>query len=474
MVALAGGRSGFGASHSATVIGSRAAVAMVACVTLAAIAMRVILAHAPAGVGLQLSQPFAVLTGAGTFGAIAFGVLAIGLAGATAAYFVSMRERSNLEALDSRAVRRAALAAIGVVAACWLVPVAFSSDVYAYAAYAEAALRGADPFARIVLSGSGQTTAALRMQWGAAVPACVYGWGFVATAAAVTWLTVPMGLAAQLDGLRLTSSVAALACGALAYAAFPGDRTTRLRSAVLIGCNPVTLWCAVEGHNDAWAAAVGLAGCALARRRPRLGAFVAGAAGAFKLPAAAAGALATFRRPDVWIAAMAGMAVSAAAMWPVAAHWKGGSNVHGPYAPQASLQGLTFDLLTPVAGSDAGRIIAIALAACAAIALGVVAGARLRRGDREGWVLLALAAWLLIPNPYPWYGLWLTLAAALAPASRAATVVVWTIAGSLVRYVPDVAGMPPLWISAMMSAIAIIPYALLIRVRGSAIINGPT
>jgi hypothetical protein len=474
MVALARRRSGFGASHGTTVIRSRAAAAMVACATLAAIAMRVALVHAPAGVRLQLSQPFAVLTGAGTFGAVQLSVLAIGLAGATAAYSVSMRGRSNREALDSRDVCLAALAAAGVVAACWVVPVAFSSDVYAYAAYGEAALRGTDPFARIVLSGSGQTTAALRVQWGAAVPACVYGWGFVATAAAVTWLTVAMGFAAQLDGLRLTSSVAALACGALAYAAFPGDRTTRFRSAVLIGCNPVTLWCAVEGHNDAWAAAVGLAGCALARRRPRLGAFVAGAAGAFKLPAAAAGAFATLRRPDVWVAAVAGMAVSAAAMWPVAAHWTGGSNVHGPYAPQASLQGLIFDLLTPVAGSTAARTAAIALASCAAIALGAVAGARLRRGERDGWVLAALAAWLLIPNPYPWYGLWLTLAAAMAPASRATTVVVWTIAGSLVRYLPDAAGTPPLGISAMLSAIAIIPYALLIRVRRSAIINGPT
>jgi hypothetical protein len=447
---------------------------MVACVTLAALAMRVVLARAPAGVRLQLSQPFAVLTGAGIFGAIQWSVLAIGLAGATAAYLVSMRELSKRAAFDSRAVRLAALAAIGVVAACWLVPVAFSSDVYAYAAYGAAALRGADPFARLVLNGGDQLTAAARIQWGAAVPACVYGWGFVATAAAAMWLTAPMGLVAQLDGLRLMSSAAVLACGALAYAAFPGDRLTRLRSAVLVGCNPVTLWCAVEGHNDAWAAAVGLAGCALARRRPRLGAFLAGAAGAFKLPAAAAGIFATFRRPDVWIAATAGIVVSAVAMWPVAAHWANGSNVHGAYAPQASLQGLAFELLTPVAGAEAARIAAIVLASCAAIALGAAGVRQLRQGEREGWVLLALAAWLLVPNPYPWYGLWLALAAAVAPASRAATVVAWTIAGSLVRYAPDAAGLPPMWLSATLSAIAIIPYALLIRVRGSAIINGPT
>lgn len=453
---------------------TRTAGAMVACVTLAAILMRVLMPHAPAGTRLQLSQPFAVLTGAGIFGAIQLSVLAIGLAGATAAYVVLMRDLSKREAFDSRVLRVAALAAIGVMAACWLIPVAFSSDVYAYAAYGQAALRGADPFARLVLSGSDQLTAAARIQWGIAVPACVYGWGFVAVAAAAMWLTAPMGLVAQIDGLRLTSSVAVLACGALAYAAFPGDRATRLRSALLIGCNPVTLWCAVEGHNDAWAAAAGLAGCALARRRPRLGAFVAGAAGAFKLPATAAGAFVTLRRPDVWIAAVAGIAVSAVAMWPVAAHWAGGSNVHGGYAPQASLQGLTFVLLTPVVANAAAQTAAIVLASCAAIALGTLAGAQLRRGEREGWVLLALAAWLLVPNPYPWYGLWLALAAAVAPASRAATVVVWTIAGSLVRYAPDAAGMPPMWISAMLSAIAISPYALLIRTRRSAIINGPT
>ncbi len=474
MVAIAGGRRRFGASHDAAVIRTRAAAAMVACVTLAAIVMRVMLLHAPAGMRLQLSQPFAVLTGAGNFGAMQLSVLAIGLAGATAAYVVSMHQLSKCETIDSRVVRLAALAAIGVVAACWLVPVAFSSDVYAYAAYGQAALRGADPFARLVLSGSDRLTMAARIQWGAAVPACVYGWGFVATAAAAMWLTAPLGLAAQLDGLRLTSSVTVLACGALAYAAFPGDRATRLRSAVLIGCNPVTLWCAVEGHNDAWAGAVALAGCALARRRPRLGAFVAGAAGAFKLPAAAAGAFVTLRRPGVWIAACAGIAVSAAAMWPVAAHWASGSNAHGGYAPQASLQGLAFALIMPVAGNAAARAAAIVLASCAAIAVGAVAGSQLRRGEREGWVLLALAAWLLVPNPYPWYGLWLTLAAAVAPASRAATVVVWTIAGSLVRYAPDAAGVPPMWMAAMLGAIAIIPYALLIRPRRSAIINGPT
>jgi hypothetical protein len=474
VVAIAGGRRGFGASHRTAVIRARAASAMVACVTLAAIAMRLALPHAPAGVHLQLTQPLAVLTDAGAFGALQLSVLAIGLAGATAAYLILMREISKREAFDSRAVRLAALAAIGVAAACWLVPVAFSSDVYAYAAYGAAALRGADPFARLVLSGSDQITTAARIQWGAAVPACVYGWGFVATAAAVMWLTASLGLAAQLDGLRLTSSVAALACGALAYAAFPGDRITRFRSAILIGCNPVTVWCAVEGHNDAWAAAVGLAGCALARRQPRLGAFIAGAAGAFKLPAAAAGAFETIRRPDVWLAALAGIAVSAAAMWPVAAHWASGSNVHGAYAPQTSLQGLAFNLLVPTTGYEAARTAAIALASCAAIALGVVAAWRLRHGEREGWVLLALAAWLLVPNPYPWYGLWLSLAAAIMPGSRAATVVVLTITASLVRYAPDAAGAPAVWISAMLSAIAIIPYALLIRVRGSAIINGPT
>jgi hypothetical protein len=174
------------------------------------------------------------------------------------------------------------------------------------------------------------------------------------------------------------------------------------------------------------------------------------------------------------MAAAAGTAVSAAAMWPVAAHWASASNAHGGYAPQASLQGLAFLLLAPMAGYAAARLAAIVLASCAAIALGAVGGAHLRRRKLDGWALLALAAWLLIPNPYPWYGLWLTLAAGLAPASRAATVILWTIAGSLVRYVPDAAGMPPMWISAMLSAIAIIPYALLIRARRSAIINGPT
>ena len=77
------------------------------------------------------------------------------------------------------------------------------------------------------------------------------------------------------------------------------------------------------------------------------------------------------------------------------------------------------------------------LAACAAAALGWAAFRRLRSGEREGWLYLALAGWLLLPNPYPWYGIWLAALAAFAPGTRAAAVLLALSLASLLRYVPD-------------------------------------
>jgi hypothetical protein len=431
--------------------------------------MHAIVRTAPPTARVQLEQPFAVLTALGIFGAVELALLIAGLAAATLFY-----TRMFDAPLDRRSGSIAALTALAVVASAWLVPVGFSSDVYAYAVYGETALRGLDPFARQALSGGDPLTAAARVQWGPALPACVYGWGFVATAAAVVRATAAWGVTAQIAGLRVLASLAALACGALAFAAFSGDRAGRLRAAVLIGCNPVTLWCAVEGHNDALAVAVGLAGCALARRRPQWGAALAGAAGAFKLPAVAAAGMLAVRRPRSWIGAAVGLAIACAAMWPVAAHLAGASNAHGEYAPNVSLQALAYAALVPMLGAGLARGGAIALACIAAGALTANALTYVRRGDREGWVRLALAAWLLVPNPYPWYGLWLTVAAAMAPRSRACAVVVWVTLASLLRYLPDAAGNLPLWAGAGISIAAILPYALLLSSRGSDIINRPT
>jgi hypothetical protein len=269
------------------------------------------------------------------------------------------------------------------------------------------------------------------------------------------------------------SSFSMLACGALALAAYSGGRAERVRAAVFIGCNPVALWCAAEGHNDALALAIGLLGCALARRRPIAGSAIAGLAGAFKLPALLTTLPAAAGRRRGWIGALAGAALAAAAMWPVLTHWHAGSNVHGGYFPQVSLQGLVFAAMGAL-GAGGATLVAIAVAICAAAALAASVAGSLRRGDRQGWIVLALAAWLLVPNPYPWYGIWLVAAGALAPESRAAKAAAWVAAAALLRYVPDAGGVPPAVFGVLASAIALFPYVLLLPMRRFAIINRPT
>ena len=53
-----------------------------------------------------------------------------------------------------------------------------------------------------------------------------------------------------------------------------------------------------------------------------------------------------------------------------------------------------------------------------------------------------LAAWVLVPNPYPWYGLWLVALAGLAPRSRAGAVAILLSLTALLRYVPDAIAIP--------------------------------
>ena len=164
-------------------------------------------------------------------------------------------------------------------------------------------------------------------------------------------------------------------------------------------------------------------------------------------------------------------------MWPVLTHWHAGSNVHGGYFPQVSLQGLVFAAMGAL-GAGGATLVAIAVAICAAAALGSasVAGS-LRGGDRQGcWIVLALAAWLLVPNPYPWYGIWLVAAGALAPESRAAKAAVWVAAGGacFATFPMPAACHRPHVFGVLASAIALFPYVLLLPMRRFAIINRPT
>ena len=95
-----------------------------------------------------------------------------------------------------------------------------------------------------------------------------------------------------------------IVCGAAAYAAFPRRPRERAHARPLRSrCNPVAIWCAAEGHNDALALAIVLAGIALARRgHPQIGAFLfRRCAGAVKLPAVVAGAFPAGSRRRGWL-----------------------------------------------------------------------------------------------------------------------------------------------------------------------------
>jgi hypothetical protein len=446
--------------------GVRAGIVVAAPIAIAALAMHAFELHAPPALALQLAQPLRVITGAGRFGAVELSLLVAALAVATIAYRIVICNG------HAQRVTTLAVTAIALTFCAWSIPIAFSSDVYAYAVYGEAFLRGLDPFARLALDGSDPLFAAARVQWGASLPACVYGWGFVGVAASSVRIAAPWSVVGQIAGLRVVASLAMLVCGVLTFAAVSGDRARRLQAAALVGCNPVALWCAAEGHNDALAIAIGLLGCAVARRRPQLGAAVAGMAGAFKLPAVLA-AVPAAKRGRAWTGALAGAAVAVAASWPVAVHWTGASNAHGGYAPHVSLQGLVFAVLSPALRNSPAAVLAIVTAIAAATALAWSGIVQVRSGRRQGWIRLALAAWLLVPNPYPWYGLWLLAVASVAPETSEARTAVWLPVGALLRYYPDAAGLPSLPLEVVLDVLALLPYAALLSVRRSGIINRP-
>jgi hypothetical protein len=325
-------------------------------------------------------------------------------------------------------------AAAVALAAAWFVPILFSSDVYAYAAYGEMARIGLNPYALAPLDASDGLVRAAQVQWGTAFPICLYGPAFVAFARFMVTTLAPLGPLAQLNAFRIAASAAFLICVPLAYFAFQGDRTERLRAAATIGLNPAAIWCAAEGHNDAIALAVLLAGFALARRRLlNAGAAVVALSSMIKPPgiAAAIGLAIVDRRAR--IGALAGIAIAVALSFPLIAGVATQLAPHGTYAPQASLQAI-FRPLGPFV-SCAAALVAGALLARRGVTL--LAGRII-----EGWIWLGLTAWVLVPNPYPWYALWLVALAALAPRSRAGAVAILLSLTAMLRYVPDTIAIP--------------------------------
>jgi len=375
------------------------------------------------------SQPLVVVTNWGAHGTLPLGLLLLALAAAGFLYRRAIARASSLSI--------AALAVIVAVAlaVAWCSPVLFSSDVYAYAAYGELARLGLDPYAHAPPGLRDALLQEAAWQWRPSTfPICVYGPAFVGLARAIVGALAPLGTLAQLDGLRVAASAALLSIVPLACAAYRGDLAAKLRAAATIALNPPAVWCAAEGHNDALALAIVLAGFAVARR----GFFGTGAAivafsGLIKAPAAlAAVAFAALQR-RARLGAAIGVGLAAAFSLPLLFGVGTRLAPHGQYAPQASLQAIVAPL-SPLAA------LVVAGAVCIALAAGGVM--RLRRADDAGWIWLGIGAWALVPNPYPWYGIWLVALAAIAPRSRAATAAILLSFSSLLRYVPDAVAMP--------------------------------
>jgi hypothetical protein len=415
-----------------------------------AVGTRIALAFAPASIAADLAQPFPIVTAWHAYGALHLGMLFGAIAIGGAAYVLLLRAFAcGQEPLSLAAV--VACAAGGLIAAfAW--PLAFSSDVYAYAAYGDLAAHGANPYAHVAIAPGDATLRAALWQWGGAIPACVYGPFFVEIARLATTGFASFGTTAQLAALRALACAALLACGPLAYAAFATRaRSQRLFAAAAIALNPLALWSAAEGHNDAIALAVALAGFVAARRYGALaGGLIATLSVGIKAPGAIAAfgvAIAHRMQGRAFASALAGILAGGALVAIAYLPYLGGivaGGTHGPYAPAVSLQAIC-----PPLG------IALAIGA-----LGFAVRA-LFRGDSNGWPLAALGLWLAIPNPQPWYGLWFLPIAALAPRSIAAWVLVGLSLTTILRYVPDAVAPPGYPLDLALSLVAFAPLLLL-------------
>lgn len=340
-----------------------------------AVAATILLRAAPPEYGADLAQPLVVVTYWQHFGALTFSALAGAFVLAAIGYLAALR----------RIPRRREIVLLCALscAAALCFPVVFSSDVYAYAGYGWMLLHGISPYGHARLAGGDALLNAVLWQWGNPPPVCVYGPVFVAVASFAA-LFAPLGAAAPLWILRL------LACASLVVCALFGKR----RAAAIVALNPIAIWSAAEGHNDAMAIAPVLASLALAAGAPMAAALSAAIASAVKIPAALV--LAAIARKNVR-AALAGSVLTAVLAIPllVAATQHLASGGH--YLPQFSLQ----------------YVLALVMPAPLAIALTFVAGIALAVASRGRAAFVVFAIWLCIPNPYPWYASWLLVPAAL-------------------------------------------------------------
>ena len=410
---------------------------------------RALLRHAPASIAIDRAQPLLVVTAWGAFGANAFAALAATLLLATGALAFA---RPALERRTSLAPLLAVAAASVVTCASW--PFVFSSDVYAYAAYGDLVTHGITPYAVAPGDVHDALLDATRWQWSGTFPPCVYGPVFVAFAAASVAAAHAFALstAATLELFRLTALGAFLAtigCAELALRDL--DARMRSRALVLASLNPVVIWSVAEGHNDVYALLAVAAIAAIARGRFSL--LSQGSIPLAMLVKATAGLAAVAlafemtlvrKRPalPIALATTAGCAVAAAIAIPPLVPALRAVASHGRFAPSVSLIG------------SIGVLPALAVA----WALGAVAIVALSRGNRAGYAWLGLAAFVALPNPYPWYGLVL-VPLAVAGRGRSAIALYGVTISAAMRYLPDAVGDMSHGASLAASAVTLAPLA---------------
>ena len=431
------------------------------------IACAVLLAHPPRAIATDLAQPLPVVTYWKTFGALMFAALFFATAIACVGYVGVLRSLSALP-LDELGVLRylrmtAGISAIACAAALTF-PVIFSSDVYAYAGYGYLALHGINPYAHARIASHEPLLDAMVWQWGNPPPMCVYGPLFVWIAQAIVAVTLPLGVAASLLAFRILACVALFSCAPLAYAAFQKfPERTRLAAAAGIALNPIAIWASGEGHNDAIVLAIVLAGFALAQRTRYLsGAIVVALAALVKAPAFAASlgmlAVAWHDRRRLK-SVLVGSAIGVVITFAIAAPLEFGLRAHlapaGKYLPQYSPQ-YVFASFLPMWLA----IGAVVFPALALVAIGV---RRLVALEFDGAIFIALGAWIAIPNPYPWYALWILPSAFLAWNTRAGWAVICASLLIVFRYFAEATSATvPLPVGIALVALEFLPALLLL------------
>jgi len=425
---------------------------------------RALVADAPQLARVGLAQPLPVVDTWGAFGGACFAILAATIAVASVALVVLLRSIANEES-HVRGLAICVVSAIALTgAAAW--PFVFSSDAYAYAAYGEMAARGLDPYVLVPANAHGASIDAARVQWHGDFPVCVYGPAFVVLARAVWAATNVWGAGAPIAALRALAALAFLGSIPLLARALAGVEE-RSKSLILCayGLNPMMLWSVAEGHNDAFVLLVAAVAAVVFRSgRTFIAGAILGLSAAIKAPgamfAAAFGLDARFMRKDTrgTLGAAAGLVLAAAISIPPLLPALGAVSSHGRYLPMVSLQ----------------AFIGLGPAVAIAVVLLVNGVWKVCRANREGFALIGIAIVAALPNPYPWYALWLApLALAGAPSSAATALYAVTIL-SVLRYLPDATGNMTVGALALAALGACIPLVVLFAAHTMKKANAPT